>query len=340
MPRKQQGLRTSRRPLGAPAAGGRHAFPSSLSTLRVGDDRLEFAPVRRHVVSLVPVAAASQGQVPQPLMMVNASQCIATSLYFRKSLSFRNPPVSCDIPRGANRGSQRVARNGGRLRGARARSRARARRAWTSIHLEIGEPDFETPAHVAEAGIAAIRAGQTHYCPTAGLPELREAAAVHLSETRGRRGRPRAGCWSRTGRSRSSSSRSRPPASPATRSSTPTRASRSTPRRSAGPGRRRCRCRCARSAASGSIRPSSRRLLTPRTRLVILNSPQNPTGGVLDAEEVRAAAAAIRTDRRLGADGRGLQPHHLRAAGACRSPPSRGCSSAPSCSTGSRRSSR
>jgi len=53
------------------------------------------------------------------------------------------------------------------------------------VHLEIGEPDFPTPAHVAEAAFAAVRAGQTHYCPSAGLPELREAAAAELSATRG-----------------------------------------------------------------------------------------------------------------------------------------------------------
>jgi aspartate/methionine/tyrosine aminotransferase len=53
------------------------------------------------------------------------------------------------------------------------------------IHLEIGEPDFETPAHVCEAAFAAIRAGHTHYCPSAGLAELREAAAAYLSNSRG-----------------------------------------------------------------------------------------------------------------------------------------------------------
>ena len=53
------------------------------------------------------------------------------------------------------------------------------------IHLEIGEPDFDTPAHITEAGIAALRAGETHYCPAAGIPELREAAAAELTRTRG-----------------------------------------------------------------------------------------------------------------------------------------------------------
>ena len=53
------------------------------------------------------------------------------------------------------------------------------------VHLEIGEPDFPTPAHISEAAFTAVRAGATHYCPSAGLPELREAAAVALSATRG-----------------------------------------------------------------------------------------------------------------------------------------------------------
>jgi aspartate/methionine/tyrosine aminotransferase len=53
------------------------------------------------------------------------------------------------------------------------------------IHLEIGEPDFATPAHVTEAAIDALHAGETHYCPAAGLPDFRAAIAEHLSATRG-----------------------------------------------------------------------------------------------------------------------------------------------------------
>lgn len=52
------------------------------------------------------------------------------------------------------------------------------------IHLEIGEPDFPTPAHVIEACKRALDEGYTHYGPTQGLPELREAIAAHISETR------------------------------------------------------------------------------------------------------------------------------------------------------------
>lgn len=53
------------------------------------------------------------------------------------------------------------------------------------IHLEIGEPDFETPAHVREAGKLAIDEGWTHYGPTPGYNDFREAIAKYVSGTRG-----------------------------------------------------------------------------------------------------------------------------------------------------------
>jgi aspartate aminotransferase len=53
------------------------------------------------------------------------------------------------------------------------------------IHLEIGEPDFDTPSNIVEAGIRALRGGQTHYTPSAGIPQLREAIAQEVSTTRG-----------------------------------------------------------------------------------------------------------------------------------------------------------
>ncbi|MEO0077868.1 MAG: aminotransferase class I/II-fold pyridoxal phosphate-dependent enzyme, partial [candidate division WOR-3 bacterium] len=43
------------------------------------------------------------------------------------------------------------------------------------VHLEIGEPDFDTPEHIREAAKKALDAGYTHYGPSAGLPELRAA---------------------------------------------------------------------------------------------------------------------------------------------------------------------
>jgi aspartate aminotransferase len=53
------------------------------------------------------------------------------------------------------------------------------------IHLEIGEPHAATPAHVAEAAFAAVRAGETGYCPSAGLTDFREVIAAELARTRG-----------------------------------------------------------------------------------------------------------------------------------------------------------
>jgi aspartate/methionine/tyrosine aminotransferase len=66
-----------------------------------------------------------------------------------------------------------------------ARARALERQGRSIVHLEIGEPDFDTPAHIKEAAKRALDAGATHYGPSAGLPELREAIAGHIEETRG-----------------------------------------------------------------------------------------------------------------------------------------------------------
>src|SRR5438128_9201433 len=52
------------------------------------------------------------------------------------------------------------------------------------VHLEIGEPDFDTPRNIIDAGADAMRKGFTHYGPSAGLPQLRETIAQYVSETR------------------------------------------------------------------------------------------------------------------------------------------------------------
>src|SRR3954462_7529527 len=65
------------------------------------------------------------------------------------------------------------------------RARALEAQGKSVVHLEIGEPDFPTPAHVIEAAKQALDGGWTHYGPTQGLPELREAIAAEVSRTRG-----------------------------------------------------------------------------------------------------------------------------------------------------------
>jgi aspartate aminotransferase len=64
------------------------------------------------------------------------------------------------------------------------RARALEKQGKEIIHLEIGEPDFDTPANVVEAGVDALHKGWTHYGPAAGLPELRQTIAEYVSRTR------------------------------------------------------------------------------------------------------------------------------------------------------------
>lgn len=65
------------------------------------------------------------------------------------------------------------------------RARALEARGRSVIHLEIGEPDFDTPGHIVAAAQQALEEGATHYGPGAGLPQLREAVATYLKRWRG-----------------------------------------------------------------------------------------------------------------------------------------------------------
>jgi aspartate aminotransferase len=65
------------------------------------------------------------------------------------------------------------------------RARALEAQGKEIVHLEIGEPDFDTPSNIIEAGVDALHNGWTHYGPSAGLPKLRETIAHYVSETRG-----------------------------------------------------------------------------------------------------------------------------------------------------------
>jgi aspartate/methionine/tyrosine aminotransferase len=173
-----------------------------------------------------------------------------------------------------------------------ARARALEAEGRDVIHLEIGEPDFETPPHVAEAGIEAIRAGETHYCQTAGLPVLREAAAASLA-------------WSRDVAIDPQNVLVANGAKPFLFF---------TVLATAGPGDEviypdpgfpiyESAVRFAgatpvplplREERAFSFDPAElESLLSERTRLVILNAPQNPTGGVIPLADLERAAAAI-----------------------------------------------
>jgi aspartate/methionine/tyrosine aminotransferase len=65
------------------------------------------------------------------------------------------------------------------------KARALEAKGRSVIHLEIGEPDFATPAHIVNAAKQALDEGWTHYGPTQGYPDVREVVARYVSRTRG-----------------------------------------------------------------------------------------------------------------------------------------------------------
>jgi aspartate aminotransferase len=65
------------------------------------------------------------------------------------------------------------------------RARALEAKGKDIVHLEIGEPDFDTPRNIIDAGADALRSGWTHYGPSAGLPDLRDCIAQYLNRSRG-----------------------------------------------------------------------------------------------------------------------------------------------------------
>ncbi len=66
-----------------------------------------------------------------------------------------------------------------------AQAKALEAQGKSVVHLEIGEPDFDTPKNVVEAGVAALRGGWTHYGPAAGQPDVRAAVARYVGGMRG-----------------------------------------------------------------------------------------------------------------------------------------------------------
>jgi aspartate aminotransferase len=177
------------------------------------------------------------------------------------------------------------------------RARELERQGKDIIHLEIGEPDFPTPAHITEAAKHALDEGYTHYGPTQGLPELRESVARYISSTRDIRVGPEHVSIVPGGK----------PIiffpmlaliEPGDEVIYPD------------PG---FPIYASMSRFSGGVpvpiplieeRGFSfdldllRKRLSPKTKLLVLNSPQNPTGGMIPPEDIRAIADLVR-DRDL-----------------------------------------
>jgi len=172
-----------------------------------------------------------------------------------------------------------------------ARARALEAQGHRIIHLEIGEPDFDTPAHIVEAACAALRAGQTHYTPPEGIAPLREAIAAHLSATRNHEIDPRQVVVT-------------PGAKPIMFYVLLALAEPGVEVIYPNPGFPIYESMinfCGATPVPLPLREERdfrfdldefRSLITDRTRLIILNSPQNPTGGYLQRSDLAAIAEA------------------------------------------------
>jgi aspartate/methionine/tyrosine aminotransferase len=173
-----------------------------------------------------------------------------------------------------------------------SKARALERQGKDIIHLEIGEPDFDTPANIVAAGVKALQGGYTHYGPSAGLPELRQAIADYVSQTRGVKvqseevvvvpgGKPII-FFTILALADSGDEVIYPnPGFPIYESMINYVGAKAVP----------IRLREDRDFGFDVNELADR--ITDRTKLIIINSPQNPTGGVLDRAAIHDIAQAI-----------------------------------------------
>ena len=167
-----------------------------------------------------------------------------------------------------------------------AKARALEAKGRSIIHLEIGEPDFDSPAAVVEEGIAALRRGETHYTGSAGIPELRGAIAAYLKTTRGLEIDPAQVIVT-------------PGAKPIMFFAMLALLEEGDEAIYPDPGFPIYSSMISFAGARGVPLPlreangfapdldELRSLVTDRTKLIVVNSPHNPTGGMLSAEAVR-----------------------------------------------------
>ena len=172
------------------------------------------------------------------------------------------------------------------------KARALERQGKSIIHLEIGEPDFDTPANVIEAGVEALHKGWTHYGPSAGLPELRQTIADYVSRTRGVKVTPEEVVVVPGGKpiifftilaliDEGDEVIYPNPGFPIYESMIHYVGGRAVPIH-------------LREERDFSIDVDElAALITDRTKLIILNSPQNPTGGVIERSDVEQVAKLI-----------------------------------------------
>jgi aspartate/methionine/tyrosine aminotransferase len=160
------------------------------------------------------------------------------------------------------------------------------------VHLEIGEPDFDTPGNIIEAATDALHKGFTHYGPSSGLPPLRETIAQYVSETRHVQAAPEEVVVVPGGKpiiffsilalvEEGDEVIYPNPGFPIYESMINFLGAKAVP----------IKLREERAFSLDTAELAA--LITDRTKLIILNSPQNPTGGMMDKKDVEAVARAI-----------------------------------------------
>jgi aspartate/methionine/tyrosine aminotransferase len=173
------------------------------------------------------------------------------------------------------------------------KARALEAQGKSVVHLEIGEPDFETPPHVIAAAKQALDEGWTHYGPTQGYPDFRQVIADHVNATRGIKAGPEHVCVVPGGKpilffpmmallEEGDEVIYPNPGFPIYESMIRFLGATPVP------------MPLVEERGFSFDLNRFKDALTDRTKMVILNSPQNPTGGVIPAEDIRAIADLVR----------------------------------------------
>lgn len=173
-----------------------------------------------------------------------------------------------------------------------AKAKALERQGKDIVHLEIGEPDFDTPKNIKDAAIKALNSGYTHYTPSAGMPELRQAIADYISKTRKLDVKPEEVVVTPGGKpimffsilalvNPGDEVMYPNPGFPIYESMINFVGAKPVP------------IQLKEQNEFGLDTEYVKKMITKKTRMIILNSPENPTGGVVTREQLKVVADSI-----------------------------------------------
>jgi aspartate/methionine/tyrosine aminotransferase len=173
-----------------------------------------------------------------------------------------------------------------------AKARALEKQGKDIVHLEIGEPDFDTPRNIKDAATKALNEGYTHYVPSAGIPELRQAIADYISKTRNLKVTPEEVVVTPGGKpimfytvlalvNPGDEVLYPNPGFPIYESLINFVGAKPVP------------IPLEEKNDFSLDREYVKKMITKKTKLIILNSPENPTGGVLSREDLKVVADSI-----------------------------------------------